>query len=407
MIGCDLVSRTASRVGLVTLVLAALWLATMSMAAAATPGWVDTGGDCLRMRVAPGLGSTDITCIDHGERITLLDGVEPRDGFTWQQIEYDGRTGWVADFYITTDPDDVQVIVEAAPASGFVVPPEGGLTFGVASEASPAALVAAQPFPVSSVFRFDITTQRMQQFFPDGPAFTNSLTALTAGDVVILRRTGGTPPRGVVPAAPLTVAGTPRELSTPPIGGMTVGVSGTTDPRFLVQAQSFTVESVWYFHVEAQTWLSYRPEAPAWTNSLQQGHLRTDSVVFVSRGPDALRPVPTSEESDYFETSITYYFCVPGSNSASHGDGGGYCGATANGEQVADGVAACAPRHLGQRFTIEGDPTGRTYTCADTGGSVLQDHRDIWFMNSDDGYAWWVEVGERAFIRIVGWDRAS
>ncbi|NIR60396.1 MAG: hypothetical protein GWO02_13195, partial [Gammaproteobacteria bacterium] len=64
----------------------------------------------------------------------------------------------------------------------------------------------------------------------------------------------------------------------------------------------------------------------------------------------------------------------------------------ANGERVHEGAAACAAGKLGERFRIEGDPTARTYTCTDTGGSVLGDHRDIWFASSDEGYAWWVEV---------------
>ena len=73
----------------------------------------------------------------------------------------------------------------------------------------------------------------------------------------------------------------------------------------------------------------------------------------------------------------------------------------ANGEVVHEGAAACKPGLLGQRFRIEGDPTGRVYECTDTGGSVLNDHRDIWFMNSADGYEWWITVGDRAFIQIV------
>jgi len=73
----------------------------------------------------------------------------------------------------------------------------------------------------------------------------------------------------------------------------------------------------------------------------------------------------------------------------------------ANGQTVFDGAAACAPDRLGQRFTIEGDPTARTYTCVDTGGSVLNDHRDIWFMHSDEGYVWWSALGPTAYINIL------
>jgi len=194
-------------------------------------------------------------------------------------------------------------------------------------------------------------------------------------------------------------------------------VSGTTDPKFLVAAQPFAVQSVAYFHVGSQQWLIYLPGAPDHAQTLLQGQLRVDSVVSVSRAAgeplatDPEAPSTTGGEpsvgaepgagSASFETTITYYYCVPGSIAASIGDGGGYCGGMANGLTVHDGAAACSADKLGQRFTIEGDPTGRVYTCEDTGGAVLNDHRDIWFMQSDAGYLWWVQVGERAVITVL------
>jgi hypothetical protein len=379
---------------------AALLVAWTPGIAQATTGWVDTGGDCLRLRAAPGLTSADIVCLDHGAELTLLGPSEPKDGFTWVQVTAGSATGWVADFYITTNPDDVQVITELPTPGGFVTPPAGGLTIGRAGTSDIPALVASQPFEVSSVWRFDIATQRMSQYSPTAPAFVNSITSLHPDDVLFIRRAGTLSGVGIVPEPSLTVAGTPRQLPTPPVHGMTWGIAGTTDPRFLVQAQDFTVASVWYFHVDSQRWLSYTPGLPDYVQSLKQGHLRTDGVVAIRRAPDAPKP-PSSVDSTYFETSITYYYCVPGADPRSHGDGGGYCGTMANGQVVFEGAAACRPGLLGQRFRIEGDPTQRVYVCTDTGGSVLQDHRDIWFMNSDDGYAWWSALGDRAFIEIL------
>ncbi len=363
---------------------------------------MDTGGDCLRLRTAPGLASNDLACLDHGADLLLLGPSEERDGFTWVQVKAGSLTGWVADYYVTTDPSDVQVINEtpAATAGTLIVPPAGGITIGRAGTTDLASLVAAQPYEVLSVWHFDVATQQMTQYVPGAPPFVNSLRSIAPDDIVTIRRGGMLTSVGSVPEPSLTVAGTPSVLATPPIGGMTQGVSGTTDPKFLVLGQEFTVESVWYFHVESQRWLSYVPGVPDYVQSLKQGHLRTDSVVFVKRGPDAPKP-PSSEDSTYFETSITYYFCVPTGDERTHGDGGGYCGGMANGEVVHEGAAACRPGLIGQRFRIEGDPTGRIYECTDTGGSVLQDHRDIWFMNSADGYEWWLTVGERAFIEIV------
>jgi uncharacterized protein YraI len=390
-------------VGLAFLVAALL----PSVAGAANVAWVDTGGDCLKLRSAPGLDAPGLTCLDHGTQLTLLDGTQALDGFTWQQVDHEGQTGWVADFYITTNLEEVQPLTEptAASVAGLIVPPEGGLTIGIASAADPAALVAAQPYPVAGIWSLDVATQELRQYLPGAPVFVNTLTSIPSGAVVVLRRAGALNSTGAPPEASLTVAGTPNQLPTPPIGGITQGIGGTTDPRFLVQAQPFTVQSVAYFHVESQQWLVYLPGAPDHAQSLRQGQLRVDSVVSILRAPDApggpVTTGPTTDPGARFETSITYYYCVPGSNPAAIGDGGGYCGGMANGETVHEGAAACAPDALGQRFTIEGDPTARIYTCTDTGGAVLNDHRDIWFMHSDEGYAWWTQVGPRAYINIL------
>src|SRR5690606_7451138 len=152
---------------------------------------------------------------------------------------------------------------EAPTADGILVaPPQGGITMGRAGTADVAALAAAQPFEVGSVWHWDLATQRMLQYTPGAPAFVNSLTSLSPDDVVILRRTGVLAGTGVVPEPSLTVAGTPNQFPAPPIGGMVMGIAGNTDPRFVVQAQEFTVESVWYFDVGSQRWLSYMPGAP-------------------------------------------------------------------------------------------------------------------------------------------------
>ena len=369
---------------------------------AATTAWVDTGGDCLNMRSAPGLASATVRCLDHGAEVTLLDATQSLDGFTWQQIQHQGTVGWVANFYITTNPDDVQVIEEPTTptAAALIEPPEGGLTIGTTTATDPAALAAAQAYPVEGIWIFDVPSQQFSQYLPTAPDFVNTLSVIPAGAVVTIKRAGTLTQTGTPPEASLTVAGTPNPLTTPPVDGITQGISGTTDPNFLVQAQSFTVQSVAYFHVESQQWLIYLPGAPDHAQSLRQGQLRTNSVVTLRRAPDA-DPPPSEGSPTRFETTITYYYCVPGSNPAAIGDGGGYCGAMANGQTVFAGAAACAPDRLGQRFTIEGDPTLRTYTCTDTGGSVLNDHRDIWFMHSDEGYAWWSALGPTATINIL------
>lgn len=101
------------------------------------------------------------------------------------------------------------------------------------------------------------------------------------------------------------------------------------------------------------------------------------------------------------QATLSYYYCTAGASGRRVGDGGGFCGQMRNGARVQSGAAACALRYLGQRFRIDGDPTGRTYTCEDTGSAVHGMHRDIWFHTADAGRDWAAVVGQRAVIEIL------
>ncbi|MEX1023081.1 MAG: hypothetical protein WD058_08020, partial [Dehalococcoidia bacterium] len=194
--------------------------------------------------------------------------------------------------------------------------------------------------------------------------------------------------------------------------------AGTNDLDALVAAQPFAVETVAAWSVPAQRWLTYVVGAPAAASSLEERYLSPETPVFLRRSqtaPDPTPPVatpaptpaPTSTPTPASAPSagggvtiesITYYFCQRGENPAGWGDGGGYCGVMRSGLTVYAGAAACAPERLGQRFLIDGDPTGRTYTCEDTGGAVGSTHRDVWFHDSDEGYQWWLAVGGHAQV---------
>ena len=109
---------------------------------------------------------------------------------------------------------------------------------------------------------------------------------------------------------------------------------------------------------------------------------------------------PPLVAGDVIEVTISFYYCEQG-DTASGGDGGGFCGAMRDGTVVYEGAAACALTYLGQQFRIVGDPTGRTYTCHDTGNAVLGLHRDIFFHNASDGWPWLWSVGTSAVLEIV------
>jgi hypothetical protein len=97
---------------------------------------------------------------------------------------------------------------------------------------------------------------------------------------------------------------------------------------------------------------------------------------------------------------VTFYYCEY-SDGTPGGDGGDFCEWMRDGTIVYPGAAACHYNYLGQRFTIEGDPLERVYTCNDTGNMILGQHRDIWFMTSAEGWAWQKVVGSYAVIQII------
>ncbi len=119
-------------------------------------------------------------------------------------------------------------------------------------------------------------------------------------------------------------------------------------------------------------------------------------VVAAQAAPDA----PATAAGARVTADVTYYYCQAGPTGPI-GDGGGFCGRMANGQVVHSGAAACSAQYLGQRFRILGDPTGRTYTCADTGSAVHGEHRDIWFNTNDEGARWQAVVGLSAVIQVL------
>jgi 3D (Asp-Asp-Asp) domain-containing protein len=104
---------------------------------------------------------------------------------------------------------------------------------------------------------------------------------------------------------------------------------------------------------------------------------------------------------DRVHATVTFYYCEDTTGGARPGDGGGFCGTMRDGSVVYPGAAACDSAYLGQKFRIEGDPTERVYTCADTGGAIHGEHRDIWFLGNAEGWAWQRVVGTSAVIEIL------
>lgn len=384
-----------------------------------TQAIVRADGDCLRIRSGPGLSSSILTCVPDGTLVDVRDGIAEADGFRWQLVLASSTIGWAADAFLEPFVVDGLPQPPAPPVTGastLPVPPAGGLTFGTSGTIDPATLVAGQSFEVQSLFSFNVATQTFRTFIPGAPAIVNTLSPLNLGvqDVVIARRAGAPATPGVAPTAPpgpVATSGVPRSLPTPPWeGALTIGVSGTNDPAALAAGQLFPVTTISLLDTASQQWLTFIPGAPAFASSLVTGILQPDSVVVIRRGSGVVLPEPEPEpEPDpeppttgaTVEATVTYYYCTQGAIAAGIGDGGGFCGVMVNGQTVFAGAAGCVASLLGQRFRITGDPTGRVYTCTDTGSAVVGQHRDIWFPNSDDGYLWWIEVGFKTTIEVL------
>lgn len=395
--------------------------------AAGDPAVVDAGGDCLRLRSAPSLSGIRIDCLPDGTAVSVTGAAVTADGLAWVPVDSYLGTGWVAAIYlaIPSGTTDTQQPIADAPvpgdtsgdtggttpisnvdAAGYIlpIPPQGGLTQGPAGTSDPIAFIEAQAFPVHTLSMFDVATQSYLTYIPGAPPHVNSLKVgtLDPDAIVAAKRAASGAANGAIPSAiPVTGA---VAFAKPPAGGLTVGVAGTSDVATLIAAQPFSVETLAAWDVSGQQFLTYISGAPAFANTLSNSTLRADMAVMIRSGGAAAPATPppaTTPAVDQRTASITYYYCTQGSIPASIGDGGGWCGGMASGQTVYEGAAACASQYMGDKFKILGDPTGRTYTCADTGGGVHGEHRDIFFHNSDDGYNWWLQIGATATIEVI------
>lgn len=77
----------------------------------------------------------------------------------------------------------------------------------------------------------------------------------------------------------------PNVAPTPPAGGLTQVIAGTTDIQSLIDAQPFVVESVWRFDIATQRFQVYIPGAPTFVNTLTA--LATTDIVTLKAGPAA------------------------------------------------------------------------------------------------------------------------
>ena len=162
------------------------------------------------------------------------------------------------------------------------VPPPGGWTYGLACTSDLAALIAAQRFPVVSVWVFDAAAQNFLGHGVGQPEFLNTLDAssLTPGSVVIMRRTG------VVPIAP------PHQFYGSAAAGSGAAIDGELVPDgTVITARNEDGKAVGRTAVAAGDWVIYvyRADAASVTFSIT-GSVRSRpyDVVIAARTEVAL-----------------------------------------------------------------------------------------------------------------------
>jgi hypothetical protein len=157
-------------------------------------------------------------------------------------------------------------------------------------------------------------------------------------------------------------------------------------------------------NVSSQVTLPYLNDAIAkkhaidtWNAAVAQSQLsevraaQMRAAASISPQVQAWQPAPIPIGTKLASTT-TFYACL----------GNGFCGRMANGEGVHASAAACSSNlALGTKFRIDGDPSGRVFTCLDR-GALTPTWVDVFFYDAADGWAWQANIGTSNTITIVG-----
>jgi hypothetical protein len=176
-------------------------------------------------------------------------------------------------------------------------------------------------------------------------------------------------------------------------------VQGAREANVAEYIQSVGGQMVLPYAHDAQM-LKQKADIWAYTSAVEQNRLAAEeqaqavAAASAPAYPPASRPVwhaPAMAGGTVMPATITFYACI----------GNGFCGNMASGHQVFDGAAACSTNlPFGTRFMVNGDPTGRIFTCLDR-GALSTTWVDIWFYDVADGYAWQSMVGTSGTITIL------
>lgn len=211
--------------GLVVLLFAIL---PAPVRAASGPYIVRADGDCLRMRVTPGLNGTLITCLAEGTQVFALGETQDVDGIRWERISAGSQTGWAAGIYLVPGVAASTPVPTAVPTAttGTItgtVTSTGGVSLVLWTGGSIEALLSvAQGRGCAARSVWVSQGGTLIGYIAGAPSFVNSTWTSRMGSgplpelpvILLCVAGGGTAPSGTAtpPAAPATPVSTP----TPP-----------------------------------------------------------------------------------------------------------------------------------------------------------------------------------------------
>ena len=118
---------------------------------------VRADGDCLRLRLIPGVAGARITCMPEGSVVSVIGGPVSLDGFTWVQIRTAaGLEGWAANEFLELvtgslpTPTPTPTVVQSS-GGGMSLPAPAGSVWSIFAGYNTATHVASDPWAIDIV----------------------------------------------------------------------------------------------------------------------------------------------------------------------------------------------------------------------------------------------------------------
>lgn len=118
---------------------------------------VRADGDCLRLRVIPGIAGAKITCMPEGSAVTVIGGPVSLDGFTWVQVRTSaGLEGWSANEFLELVSGPLPTPIApptpvASSGSGMPLPAPAGSVWSIVAGYNTATHTGSDPWAIDIV----------------------------------------------------------------------------------------------------------------------------------------------------------------------------------------------------------------------------------------------------------------